>query len=49
MCCSVWGALLLSWDADALDGFGLPDWRCPQVSKVFVDGKIKNIADIEKG
>jgi len=42
------GCFAIGWDADALDGFGLPDWRCPQTSKVFVDGKIKNITDIEK-
>lgn len=38
----------LGWNPDALDGFGLPDWRTPQISKVFVDGKIKNLMDLEK-
>jgi hypothetical protein len=42
------GCLALGWDADALDGFGLPDLRCPQISKIFVDGKIKNISDVQK-
>lgn len=42
------GCFFIGWDADALDGFGLPDWRTPQINKVFVDGKIKNIMDVEK-
>jgi hypothetical protein len=42
------GCFAIGWNADALDGFGLPDWRTPQVSKVFVDGKIKNLMDVEK-
>jgi len=32
------GCFAIGWNPDALDGFGLPDWRTPQVSKVFVDG-----------
>ena len=42
------GLFYVGWDADALDGFGLPDWRTPALNKVFVDGKIKNIMDVEK-
>lgn len=42
------GCFAIGWDPDALDGFGLPDWRTPQINKVFVDGKIKNILDVEK-
>jgi len=42
------GCFAMGWDPDALDGFGLPEWRTPQISKVFVDGKIKNILDVEK-
>jgi len=42
------GCFAIGWNPDALDGFGLPDWRTPQISKVFVDGKIKNLLDIEK-
>jgi len=42
------GCFAIGWNPDALDGFGLPDWRTPQVSKVFVDGKIKNLLDTEK-
>jgi hypothetical protein len=42
------GCFALGWNPDALDGFGLPDWRTPQISKVFVDGKIKNLLDTQK-
>lgn len=42
------GCFAMGWNPDALDGFGLPDWRTPQISKVLVDGKIKNILDVEK-
>jgi hypothetical protein len=42
------GCFALGWNPDALDGFGLPDWRTPQISKIFVDGKIKNLMDLEK-
>ena len=42
------GCFAIGWNPDALDGFGLPDWRTPQISKVFVDGKIKNLMDVEK-
>ena len=42
------GCFCIGWDPDALDGFGLPDWRTPSIAKVFVDGKIKNILDVEK-
>jgi hypothetical protein len=42
------GCFALGWDPDRLDGFGLPELRCPQPSKVLVDGKIKNMADLQK-
>lgn len=42
------GCFALGWDSEALDGFGLPDWRTPQVSKLFTDGKIKNLMDTQK-
>lgn len=42
------GCFCMGWDPDALDGFGLPDWRTPSIAKIFVDGKIKNILDVEK-
>lgn len=42
------GCFAIGWNPDALDGFGLPDWRTPQISKVFVDGKVKNLLDTEK-
>lgn len=42
------GCFAIGWNPDALDGFGLPDWRTPQINKVFVDGKIKNLMDVEK-
>jgi len=42
------GCFFIGWDADALDGFGLPDWRTPQINRVFVDGKVKNLLDVEK-
>jgi hypothetical protein len=42
------GCFALSWNPDALDGFGLPDLRCPQISKVFIDGKIKTLSDVQK-
>lgn len=42
------GCFCAGWDPDALDKFGLPDWRTPDISKVFVDGKIKSILDVEK-
>lgn len=42
------GIFSLGWDADALDKFGLPDWRTPPINKVFVDGKIKDMLDVEK-
>lgn len=42
------GCFSLGWNPDDLDGFGLPDWRTPQISKVFIDGKIKNMMDFQK-
>ena len=42
------GCFCAGWDPDALNGFGLPEWRAPQIDKVFVDGKIKNMLDLEK-
>ena len=42
------GCFALGWDSEALDGFGLPDLRTPQVSKIYVDGKIKNLMDAQK-
>jgi hypothetical protein len=42
------GCFAIGWNPDALDGFGLPEWRTPQPGKVFVDGKIKNLLDSEK-
>lgn len=42
------GCFALGWDPDALDNFGMPDLRCPQISKIFIDGKIKTMSDFQK-
>ena len=39
----------VSWDPDALDGFGMPEIRTPQPYNVLVDGKIKDMEDNQKG
>lgn len=37
------------WDPDALDGFGLPEIKSRNVTRVCIDGKIKDMADVQKG
>lgn len=41
------GVFAIDFDPDALDGFGLPIIRTPQITKVFVDGNIRDIADYQ--
>lgn len=43
------GWFALDWDENALDGFGMPKIRCPQTTKVFIDGNIKDTVDYQKG
>lgn len=38
----------MSWNTEALDDFGLPEFRIPSPTKVFVDGKIKDPLDLQK-
>lgn len=40
--------MAFSWDEDAFNSFGLPDIRCPQITKVFVDGNIRDMLDYQK-
>jgi len=42
------GIIALDYDPDAMDGFGLPVIRTPQLTKVLVDGNIKDIADYQQ-
>ncbi|MGE5631389.1 MAG: hypothetical protein ACM3TR_09870 [Caulobacteraceae bacterium] len=42
------GIFAFGWDPDALDGYGLPEWRSPRITKVFFDGRIKDIYDYQK-
>jgi hypothetical protein len=43
------GWISLEWDENANDGMGMPIVRCPQTTKVFIDGNIKDIVDYQKG
>jgi hypothetical protein len=43
------GWIALDWDAEALDGFGIAKIRCPQTTKIFIDGNIKDIVDYQSG
>lgn len=33
-----------SWDADAMDGFGVPKIECPKIGSVIIDDKVDDIA-----
>ena len=43
------GWIAIDWDANAIDGFGMPVIRNPQITKVFVDGNIKDTIHYQKG
>jgi hypothetical protein len=38
----------VTWDADAIDGFGLPVVSCPPLQNVFIDMKITDHLDVQK-
>lgn len=38
----------LTWDADAINGFGLPVVSCPPLQNIFVDMKVTDHLDIQK-
>lgn len=42
------GVFKVSFDADEYQGFGMPVISTPQISKVYIDGKIKNTKDYQK-
>lgn len=47
------GCFAVSWNPDAFRGgtgaiVGFPEIRVPEINRIFVDGKIKNISDLQK-
>jgi hypothetical protein len=38
----------VTWDADAIDGFGLPVVTCPPLQNVFIDMKVTDHLDVQK-
>lgn len=41
--------LEVQWDADAWDGFGIPEYKALPLDSVMFDGKIKDMIDYQKG
>lgn len=41
--------LEVQWDADAWDGFGIPEFKALPLDSVIFDGKIKDMIDYQKG
>jgi len=42
------GWIAIEWDAEAIDGFGIPVVRNPQTTKILIDGNIKDTLDYQK-
>jgi hypothetical protein len=40
--------LYVCWDDEAQYGFGMPEFITPSITNVFVDGKIKDMKDLQK-
>lgn len=41
-------AMLVEWDDEALDGFGLPKMKAPSITKVYIDSNIHDLDDIQE-
>lgn len=42
------GVFSVGWNPDMYDGIGMAEIRAPQITRIFVDGKIKELNDFQK-